>query len=46
MPDELIRFGSECIEVDSWSTRRQYNVFKDALGTGVVTHLQVCGGAV
>ena len=41
VPEEFIRFGSECIEVDSWSTRRQYNAFKESLGTGVLIHLQV-----
>lgn len=40
-PRETIKFGSECIELDSWVLRRQYSALKDVLGTGVNFHLQV-----
>ena len=40
-PEEVIRFGVEYIELDSWVRRRQYTALKDVLGTGVTLHLQV-----
>ena len=40
-PEEVIKFGSENIVLDSWVLRRQYTALKDALGTGVTLHLQV-----
>ncbi|KXJ24553.1 interferon-related developmental regulator 2 [Exaiptasia diaphana] len=39
-PEEVIKFGSEYLEVYSWAKRRQYNAFKDCLGTGINIHLQ------
>ncbi|CAM9874438.1 interferon-related developmental regulator 1-like [Lampetra fluviatilis] len=39
-PSETIRFGPECIYVDSWLRKRTYDAFKDALGSGVRLHLQ------
>ncbi|XP_074620579.1 interferon-related developmental regulator 1-like [Acropora palmata] len=39
-PRETIKFGSECIELDSWVQRRQYSALKEVLGTGVSFHLQ------
>lgn len=39
-PDEVIRFGSESIELDSWARRRHYTALKDVLGPGVTVHLQ------
>jgi len=39
-PEEVIKFGPEQIELDSWVKRRQYNAFKEVLGTGVNVHLQ------
>lgn len=43
--EETIKFGLECMYVDSWARRRTYNAFKEALGSGVRHHLQVsrCG---
>ena len=40
-PEEVVKFGSEYIELDSWARRRQYTALKDVLGTGVTVHLQV-----
>ncbi|XP_078270277.1 interferon-related developmental regulator 2 [Rhinoraja longicauda] len=39
-PEETIKFGIECLYIDSWVRRRAYDVFKDVLGTGVRHHLQ------
>ncbi|KAK2563542.1 Interferon-related developmental regulator 1 [Acropora cervicornis] len=33
-PRETIKFGSECIELDSWVQRRRYSALKEVLGTG------------
>lgn len=41
MPEEVVKFGSEYLELHLWSRRRQYMAFKEALGTGVMVHLQV-----
>ncbi|KAH0629995.1 hypothetical protein JD844_012528 [Phrynosoma platyrhinos] len=38
--EETIKFGLECMYVDSWARRRMYNAFKEALGSGVRHHLQ------
>ncbi|XP_039214598.1 interferon-related developmental regulator 2 isoform X3 [Crotalus tigris] len=38
--EETIKFGLECMYVDSWARRRTYNAFKEALGSGVRHHLQ------
>lgn len=40
-PEEVVKFGAEYMELDSWVRRRQYTALKDALGTGVTLHLQV-----
>lgn len=40
-PEEVVKFGAEYMELDSWVRRRQYTALKDALGTGVNLHLQV-----
>ncbi|XP_071961068.1 interferon-related developmental regulator 2-like [Antedon mediterranea] len=39
-PFEQIKFGTEFIEIDSWSRRRQYGVFREALSSGINTHLR------
>nr|XP_020644794.1 interferon-related developmental regulator 2 isoform X1 [Pogona vitticeps]XP_020644801.1 interferon-related developmental regulator 2 isoform X2 [Pogona vitticeps] len=39
--EETIKFGLECMYVDSWARRRTYNAFKETLGSGVRHHLQV-----
>ena len=39
--EEVVRFGGEYIELDSWVRRRQYTALKEVLGTGVTVHLQV-----
>ncbi|XP_043934817.1 interferon-related developmental regulator 2 [Protopterus annectens] len=39
-PEETIKFGFECIYVDSWVRRKTYNAFKENLGSGVRHHLQ------
>lgn len=38
--EETIKFGLECMYVDSWARRRSYNAFKETLGSGVRHHLQ------
>ncbi|XP_065407468.1 interferon-related developmental regulator 2 isoform X5 [Chrysemys picta bellii] len=38
--EETIKFGLECMYVDSWVRRRMYNAFKEVLGSGVRHHLQ------
>ncbi|XP_074860951.1 interferon-related developmental regulator 2 isoform X3 [Carettochelys insculpta] len=37
---ESIKFGLECMYVDSWVRRRVYHAFKELLGSGVRHHLQ------
>lgn len=44
--EETIKFGLECMYVDSWARRRSYNAFKETLGSGVRHHLQVKAGAL
>ncbi|XP_033110618.1 interferon-related developmental regulator 2-like [Anneissia japonica] len=39
-PFEQVKFGTEFIEIDSWSRRRQYGVFREALSSGINTHLR------
>ncbi|KAJ7385951.1 Interferon- developmental regulator 1 [Desmophyllum pertusum] len=39
-PDEVVKFGTESIELCTWVQRRQYTALKDVLGTGVTVHLQ------
>ncbi|XP_067159779.1 interferon-related developmental regulator 2 isoform X2 [Apteryx mantelli] len=38
--EETIRFGLECMYVDSWARRRTYQAFKEVLGSGIHHHLQ------
>uniref|UniRef100_A0A8C4WK24 Interferon related developmental regulator 2 n=1 Tax=Gopherus evgoodei TaxID=1825980 RepID=A0A8C4WK24_9SAUR len=38
--EETIKFGLECMYVDSWVRRRMYYAFKEVLGSGVRHHLQ------
>ncbi|XP_036595121.1 interferon-related developmental regulator 2 isoform X1 [Trichosurus vulpecula] len=38
--EETIKFGLECMYVDSWVRRRAYAAFKETLGSGVLHHLQ------
>ncbi|XP_062441624.1 interferon-related developmental regulator 2 isoform X5 [Rhea pennata] len=38
--EETIRFGLECMYVDSWARRRTYQAFKEVLGSGIRHHLQ------
>ncbi|KAK3699900.1 hypothetical protein QZH41_016569 [Actinostola sp. cb2023] len=40
VPEEVIKFGSEYLELYSWAKRRQYSAFKECLGTGINVHLQ------
>ncbi|KAL9972754.1 hypothetical protein ACROYT_G019119 [Oculina patagonica] len=39
-PEEVVKFGTEYMELHSWVQRRQYTALKDILGTGVTVHLQ------
>ena len=39
--EEVVKFGVEYMELDSWVRQRQYTALKDALGTGITLHLQV-----
>ncbi|XP_051483872.1 interferon-related developmental regulator 2 isoform X2 [Apus apus] len=38
--EETIRFGLECMYLDSWARRRTYQAFKEVLGSGICHHLQ------
>uniref|UniRef100_A0A8C8VIP7 Interferon related developmental regulator 2 n=1 Tax=Pelusios castaneus TaxID=367368 RepID=A0A8C8VIP7_9SAUR len=38
--EETIKFGLECMYVDSWVRRRMYSAFKEVLGSGIRHHLQ------
>ena len=38
-PYEVIKFGTEELELDSWVRRRQYGVLREVLGSGTNTHL-------
>lgn len=38
-PEELIKFGSEFISMTSWTWLCRYNRFKEAVGSGINTHL-------
>ncbi|XP_067854606.1 interferon-related developmental regulator 2 isoform X2 [Heptranchias perlo] len=38
--EETIKFGIECLYIDSWVRRRTYDAFKEILGSGVRHHLQ------
>ncbi|XP_078730971.1 interferon-related developmental regulator 1-like [Lampetra fluviatilis] len=37
---ETVKFGLECMYVNSWARKRTYEAFKEALGPGVWPHLQ------
>lgn len=39
--EETIRFGLECMYLDSWARQRTYQAFKEVLGSGIRHHLQV-----
>ncbi|XP_063204082.1 interferon-related developmental regulator 2 isoform X2 [Chroicocephalus ridibundus] len=38
--EETIRFGLECMYLDSWARQRTYQAFKEVLGSGICHHLQ------
>lgn len=38
-PEMIIRFGSETLEVDTWSVNIQYDRLCDIVGPGITTHL-------
>ncbi|XP_054023036.1 interferon-related developmental regulator 2 [Dryobates pubescens] len=38
--EETVRFGLECIYLDSWARQRTYQAFKEVLGAGICHHLQ------
>ncbi|XP_040448973.1 interferon-related developmental regulator 2 isoform X1 [Falco naumanni] len=38
--EETIRFGLECMYLDSWARQRTYQAFKEVLGSGIRHHLQ------
>ncbi|KAM4654408.1 interferon-related developmental regulator 2 isoform 2-T2 [Amazona ochrocephala] len=38
--EEAIRFGLECMYLDSWACQRTYQAFKEVLGSGICHHLQ------
>lgn len=40
VPAETVKFGSEQVDLDSWTKIRQYNAMKECLGSGVTSHLQ------
>lgn len=42
--EETIRFGLECMYLDSWARQRTYQAFKEVLGSGIHHHLQVWAG--
>lgn len=42
--EETIRFGVECMYLDSWARQRTYQAFKEVLGSGIRHHLQVGAG--
>ncbi|XP_051873694.1 interferon-related developmental regulator 2 isoform X1 [Pristis pectinata] len=39
-PEETVKFGIECLYIDSWVRRRAYDAFKEVLGSGIRHHLQ------
>ncbi|XP_066859256.1 interferon-related developmental regulator 2 isoform X2 [Anser cygnoides] len=39
-PEETIRFGLECLYLDSWARQRTYQAFREVLGSGICHHLQ------
>lgn len=39
-PQDLIKFGMESLEIDSWVRRHQYSIIREALGSGTNIHLQ------
>ncbi|XP_064310005.1 interferon-related developmental regulator 2 isoform X1 [Phalacrocorax carbo] len=38
--EETVRFGLECMYLDSWARQRTYQAFKEVLGSGIRHHLQ------
>lgn len=45
-PEETIRFGLECLYLDSWAHQRTYQAFREVLGSGICHHLQVGAGSL
>lgn len=41
MPEEIVKFGNETMNLVTWTQRRQYAAFKDLLGPGINLHLKV-----
>nr|XP_002122638.1 interferon-related developmental regulator 2 [Ciona intestinalis] len=39
-PDDMIKFGSEVLYLDTWTTKRQYSNLKEILNTGMNFHLK------
>ena len=39
--DLSVRFGKECVEIDCWTKRKQYDSLCQVLGSGVNQQLQV-----
>ncbi|XP_048841471.1 interferon-related developmental regulator 1 [Brienomyrus brachyistius] len=39
-PTETIRFGTECMYIDSWVRKRMYDAFREFVGSGMNYHLQ------
>jgi len=42
-PEVTVKFGNEALYISTWTTKQQYNFFKELLGTGVNFHLK-CNG--
>lgn len=38
-PDFRVKFGTECLEIDSWTRKRQYDMLCHLLGSGMNVHL-------
>ncbi|XP_061203022.1 interferon-related developmental regulator 2 isoform X2 [Neopsephotus bourkii] len=38
--EETVRFGLECMDLDSWARQRTYQAFKEVLSSGICHHLQ------
>eukprot|EP00794_Sanderia_malayensis_P018414 gene18414-20268_t len=41
VPTEIIKFGTEQVDLGSWTKIRQYNALKDCLASGTTAHLQI-----
>ncbi|XP_046854308.1 interferon-related developmental regulator 2-like [Xenia sp. Carnegie-2017] len=40
VPEEIVKFGNETMNLVTWTQRRQYAAFKDLLGPGINLHLK------